>query len=203
MSALMMTAGAWRATIRSVRWLPMLVAPASACLVLIVGRVAFGALADVGLVGRAGLVLTAAAAAFVVDDAAVEAAPASPVEVRARLAARAAVAVPVVVSAWLVVLAVQLGVTAASAAPAVAERALMSMGAGSAALAAAAVAARWRHLASPGAVGMSVVATLGAGWAALPARAVDALPPAEVAWPVVILAAFGVAAWATREPLDR
>lgn len=211
MNALTTTADGWNSTVRSIRWSPMLVTPAVTCVALVAVRAAAGPVSSVGLLDKAGLALTALAAAFVADDAALEAAPGTPVEVRARLAVRAVVALPVVVLGWLLVLAVHHSVTAVPAAPGhvgpaapdVVDRAVASVGAGSAALALATLAGRFRSLASPGAAGMGAIACLGVASTALPTAVLAALPPAGVVWPPTVLLAVVTIALATREPLDR
>lgn len=203
MSALVTTVDGWHGTVRSIRWSPMLVTPVATCAALVVVRAVAGPGSGMGVVGKVGLASTAVAAAFVADDAALETAPATPVAARARLTARAVVAVPVVVLGWVLVLGVHHSVSPLPAAPDLVDRALAGLGVGSTGLALATLAGRLQAVVSPGAAGVGAMACLGVASMVLPAASLAALPAAEVVWPPTILLALVTVAVATREPLDR
>lgn len=201
MRALVATGAGWRGTARSVRWSPMLVVPVVSCVALVV----VGAAADPGpgkmsLLGEASLAFTAVTAAFMADDAALEGAPAMPVEAPVRLAARAALALPVVVVGWLLVLAVYKSVTPVSTTDHFADRALAGLAVAAAALALAALGGRLSSVGSPDAAGVGAMACLAVIWRSLPEAWLAMLPSASVLWPVTAGVAVVAIAVGTREP---
>lgn len=201
MRALVTTMTGWRSTARSVRWAPVLVTPLALCAALVVvGAVASPAPRNMSLLGEAGLAFTAAAVAFIGDDPTLEAAPATPIEARARLVTRATLAVPVVVAGWLLVLVVYDSLTPVSVTAERADLALAGLGVGAAALALAAVGGRLRSVQSPGAAGTGAMACLAVTARSLPPAWLENLPPARVLWPTTILVAVVTVAAATREP---
>lgn len=202
MSGPMASVDGWRTTLRSIRWSPLLLAPVVASVALVVvAAVSQGAGGAVGLVADAGLALTAVVTAFIADDPTLEAAPATPIEARARLVARAAAAVPVAVVGWLLVLTVYDSITPEPAAIDLAGRALAALGLGSAALALAALTGRFQSVVSPGAAAVGAMACAGVASRALPGRWLEALPAAHAAWPATVLLALITVAVATTEPV--
>ena len=201
MSPLLGTVDGWRATARSIRWSPLLVAPAVSSVALVVMHVlADGPPGRMSQVGEAALAFTAVTVAFVADDAALDAAPATPTEAPARLAVRAALMAPVSLLGWLLVLSVYGWLTPGPVTAGGLDRALGGLGLASAALALAALAGRLRWVVSPGAAGVAAMAGLGAALVVSPAAWLEALPPVEAVWPVTVLLALVTVAVATREP---
>ena len=201
MRTLMTTVAGWRGTTRSIRWSPVLVTPVAASVAL-VGTWTVGGSAPAGLtlVGDAGLAFTAVAAGFIVDDVTGEAAPATPVDGRARLVARAAVVVPVAVAGWLLVLAVYQAVTSSPGDPDIAGRARSGLAMASAAFGFAALGGKLRSVVSPGAAGFGAMACVGVASQVAPAGWRQALPPGEVVSVAAILFGLVTLALATREP---
>lgn len=196
----MTTIDGLRGTIRSTRWSPVLVTPVAASAALLGTHVVHGGAAGaMSLLGDTGLAFTAVAPAFIADDAASAAAPASPVDARARLLARATVATPVAVAGWMAVLGVYHFVTS-SAAIDVSARALAALAMASAALGFAALGGRLSSAVSPGAAGVAAMAFLGVVWSVAPKAWVDALPPGELICAPAILFGLVTVAVATREP---
>lgn len=188
-----------RGTIRSTRWSPVLVTPVAASAALLGTHVVHGGAAGaMALLGDTGLAFTAVATAFIADDAASAAAPASPVGARARLLARAAVAIPVAVAGWTAVLGVYHFVT--SAGIDVSARALAAPAMASAALAFAALGGRLSSAVSPGAAGVAAMALLAVVWTVAPKAWLDALPPGELICASAFLIGLVTVAVATREP---
>ena len=104
MSRLLATGEGRRASARAVRWSPIVVPPVLGVVALALLRLVGGAFWDNrGMVAGPILALTAVAAAFVVDDPVVAAAPASPLGVRPRLVGRAALVLPATAVGWLAV----------------------------------------------------------------------------------------------------
>lgn len=201
MRALVTTVDGWSGAVRSSRWSPLVVTPVVACATLVLASAAAGPVPGLVSLGEVGLAFTAVAYAFVADDAALNAAPATPVEARARLAARAVVMAPVAVLGWLLVLAVchwVIPIPAPAARADLAGRALAGVGLGSSALALATLGATLPPVASPGAAGMGAMVLIGAASTALPEATLARLPPAEVLWPTMTLLAVPVIVLATR-----
>ncbi len=189
----------WTSTTRSIRWSPLFVAPVATSVALLAGDALVDVAAlPISLVGETGLALAAAVAAFIADDATREAAPATPVAARARLAVRAALMLPVVIAGWLLVLALYARVLPPSID--LGHRALAGLGVASGALALAAVGSRFWSIASPGAAGLAAMATLGLVLQLVPDRWMAHAPAGTVLWPVTILASLLVVAHATQEP---
>ena len=200
MTGLVATADGWRATVRSIRWSPLLVVPPAASAVLL----AAGALGDDAgravMVGETGLAFTALSMAFIADDATRAAAPGVPVEAPTRLAARAAVMAPVVALGWLLVLATYAPVLLGPAGiGGLSDRALAALGLASAALALATLVGRWTAAPSPGAVTVAAAVALHV-LQVVPKSWLAALPPGRPAWPAVAALAVIVAGLAAREP---
>lgn len=196
------TAGGWAATARSLRWSPVVTAPLATCVALVLVRAVGGPVPrGPTLVGDAGLAFTASAAAFTVEDPALAAAPATPVPARLRLVARAVLLVPVTVSGWLLVAALDERLNPAAASQDLGGRALISAGMASAALGIAALAAKRLSFESPGAVGVGSMACLVVVLQAVPATWLDALPPAKVWSPATAIAALVAIALTTKEPV--
>ncbi len=190
-----------RGTIRSIRWSPLLVTPVAASVALLGAQaVADPAAGRMTLVGEAGLAFTAVAPAFLVDDGTLDAAPATPIEARARLVARAVVAVPVAVAGWLLVLAVYHVVTSSAEAAGVGDRAQAGLTLASAALACAALGGKLRSIASPGAAGVGAMACVGVVLRVSPGAWLEALPPGDLICPAVILFGLVTVTVSTREP---
>lgn len=192
----------WRSTIRAVRWSPILSTPAAASVGLVAFRLIAGpaAAGRLHMVGELGLAFTAMAVAFLADDPTTDAAPAVPVEAPARLRLRLAVGAPAAAAGWLLVLAVSDQVVPGGLLDDVAGRALAGVGLAATALAMAVVAGRTGAATSPGAVGVAALATVGLASLVVPTAWVDALPPPEAAWPVLIAMAWLTIAVAGREP---
>ncbi len=151
-------------------------------------------------VGDAGLAVTAVAGAFIADDVVGDAAPGMPLGTRARLAARAAVALPVVAAGWLLVLTVHQRVAEVPETVALPIHVVTALGLTSSAVAMAALAERTLVLPSPGAVGVMVMAGIGAVSRVVPEAWLEALPPGRVVSAVTVVSALAVVAVATREP---
>lgn len=202
MTSLVATLTGWRGTARSVRWSPLVATPLFLCAAIIVVEAAMDpSPADIGVLGEWGLAFTAAGAAFLADDATREAAPATPVGARARMAARAALAGPVVVAGWVLILLVYDAVTPAAVTADVPDRALAGVGLGAAALGLATLGDKVRAVTSPGAVGVGATACLAVASQSVPERWLAALPPPAVLWPVTVLVAVATAVVAEREPV--
>lgn len=197
---LVTTAGGWAATARSVRWSPVVTAPLATCLALVLVR-AIGGPVQRGpaVLGDAGLAFTAIAAAFTADDPTLDAAPAMPVPARLRMAARAVVLLPMTVSGWLLVAALDGGLNPAATRD-LAGSALVALGLASAALGIAALAAKRWSLESPGAVGAGAMACLLMVLRALPASWLDPLPPTKMWAPATAIVALVLVAMTTKEP---
>ncbi len=200
MSGLVTTLDGWRSTIRTISWSPLLLAPVVASIALVVVAAAAPIGSPIGLVGDAGLALTAVVGAFIADDPALEAAPATPIEARARLVARAAAATPVAVVGWLLVLGVYDHVTPHPAAVDLVNRALAALGLGSAALALGALSGKLRSVVSPGTAAVGAMAGLGVASLVVPEKWLEVLPPALMIWPATILLALVTVAVTTKEP---
>lgn len=197
----MTTVDGVRATIRSIRWSPVLATPVAASLALLGARALAGPGAGrMTSVGEAGLAFTAVALAFVVDDVTLDAAPATPVHARARLVARAAVAVPVAVAGWLLVLAVYHVVSSSAEAAEIGRRGRAGLALASAAIGFAAVGGRWRSVASPGGAGVGAMACVGLVSMVSPKAWLEALPPGDLLLPAAVLFGLVTVAVATREP---
>lgn len=189
-----------RGTIRSMRWSPVLVTALAASAALLGTHVVRGgATGAMALLGDTGLAFTAVAPAFIADDAASAAAPATPVDARARLLARAVVAMPVAVAGWVAVLGVYRFVTS-SVGIDVSDRAVAALAMVSAALAFAALGGRLSSAVSPGAAGVAAMAFLGVLWSVSPNAWAEALPPGELLSMSAILFGLVTVAVATREP---
>lgn len=189
-----------RGTINSTRWSPVLVTPVAASAALLGAHFVHGGAAGaMGLLGDAGLAFAAVAPAFIADDAASTAAPATPVDARARLFARAVVAMPVAVAGWVAVLGAYRFVTSSGGID-VSARALAALAMASAALAFGALGGRLSSAVSPGAAGVAAMAFLGILWSVAPKAWAEALPPGELISASAILLALVTVAVATREP---
>lgn len=200
MISAVMTLDGLRGTIRSTRWSPVLVTPMAASAALLGAHVVHGGAAGaMTLLGDTGLAFTAVAPAFIADDATSAAAPATPVDARARLLARSVVAMPVAAAGWMLVLVVYRFVTSAVVVD-VSARALVGLAMASVALAFAALGGRLSSAVSPGAVGVAAMALLGVLWTVAPKVWVDALPPGELLPASAILFSLATVAVATREP---
>ncbi|MDQ3978892.1 MAG: hypothetical protein M3314_05000 [Actinomycetota bacterium] len=202
MSGLLAGADVWRGTIRAIRWSPILATPLAASSTLVALRLIAGpaAAGRLQVVEELGLAFTAVAVAFLADDVTSEASPAVPVEAPARLRLRLAVGVPAVAMGWLLVLAVSDRVIPGGLLDHASGSAVASVGLAATALAMAVVARRTRAAVSPGAVGVASVATVGLASLAVPTAWIEALPPPEAAWPVLIALALLTIAVAGREP---
>jgi hypothetical protein len=154
------------------------------------------------LVGDAGLAFTAVAAAFIADDISLEAAPATPVDARARLMARAAVAVPVAAGGWLLVLGVyQAGTSSPGLFDDIAGHAWCGLALACAALGFAALGGKLRSVVSPGAAGVAAMACVGVVSRVAPAGWLQALPSGDVVSAAAILFGLVTLAVTTREPV--
>lgn len=190
-----------RGTIRSTRWSPVLVTPLAASAALLGTHLVHGGTAGaMSLLGDTGLAFTAVAPAFIADDAASAAAPATPVDARSRLLARAAVAMPVAVAGWMAVLGVYRFVTS-SAGSDLSARSITALAMASAALAFAALGGRLSSAVCPGAAGVATMTVLGMLWMVAPVAWVDALPPGGLISASAILFGLVTVAFATREPV--
>jgi hypothetical protein len=170
MNRLLTTSEGWRASARAVRWSPIVVPPVLGVVVLAVLRLLGGAMWDNrGMVVGPVLALTAVAAAFVVDDPVVAAAPASPLGVRPRLIGRAALVLPATAGGWLAVWAMAQPLSSSLGRDVLAALALAAAGTGAACVA----CRRWPHLA-PGAAGAGAVVAA--------ALVVDVAPTSWWAW---------------------
>ena len=198
-TTLVTTGDGCRATLRSVRWSPVLATPVAASVAVVAASALVGPAGDMTLAGDVALAFTAVAGAFLLDDPTAAAAPATPIGARARLLARAAVALPVAVAGWLVVLAVYRRV-GASAAAGVADRAPSALGLASAAVGFGALGASLGFDRSPGAAGAAVMAGGGALTRACPAGWLEALPSGDALGLAAIPFALVAVAAATREP---
>ena len=202
MSSPLTTVEGFIGTIRTIQWGPVLAAPiaASAALVGVRGVAGPDDRMTLTLVGEAGLAFTAVALAFIVDDVALDAAPATPVDARPRLVGRAIVAAPVVLAGWLIVLAMYHSVTPSAAAADVADQALGGLALASAALGLAALGGRVGSVMSPGAAGAGAMACAGVVSRVFPEAWLEALPPGKLLCPAVILFGVLTVAIATSEP---
>lgn len=195
------TADGWRATVRSVRWSPILLIPATMSLaLLVVPPLARPGSGPVGLLGEAGLAFTAIGAAFIADDPTTEAAPATPIEARLRLALRACVAAPVLLGGWLTVLWLYNRADPEALAEGLTGRTLLGLGLAVAAVAVSTVAGRRLAVASPGAVGAGALVACCAFLPVAPVAWARALPPSTTIWTVAILAGLATITAATKEP---
>jgi hypothetical protein len=201
-SGVLVGADAWVGTIRAVRWSPILTTPVATCLGLVALRLIVGpaAAGRLEVAGQVGLAFTAMTVAFLADDATTEASPALPIDAPARLRLRLMAGAPAAVMGWLLVLAVSDHIIPGGALHNAAATALASVGLAVTALAMAVVAARTRPGASPGAMGLTSIVTLGLASLAAPTTWVEALPPPQAAWPVLIALALFTIAVAGREP---
>lgn len=200
MSALLAMPKGMRGTMRSIRWSPVLSVPVAAAVALLAVRLTGPRIDELAMVGDVGLVFTAVSVAFVVDDVALEAAPATPVGARARLVARAAVAVPVAVAGWLLVLLVYRSVLSSGGGPEVAERATSGLALAVAALGLASLGGKLRSVVSPGAAGMGAMAGVGVAWSVSPDAWVRVLPSGDVACLAAIVFGLVAVTVATKEP---
>lgn len=155
---------------------------------------------NVDLLGEWSLGFAALAAAFIADDATLEAAPATPVGARARLAARVALVGPVVVAGWLLVLLAYDAVSPAAVTADIADRVRTGVGLAAAALALAALGGKVRGVASPGVVGVGVMSVLAVVHRSAPETWLAALPPPTVLWPVTVVLAIATTVFSGREP---
>ncbi len=191
---------AWVGTARSIRWSPFVLPPVAGAASLL----ALGVLVDadptrIGIVAETGLAFAAATAGFIIDDPANDAAPGTPLDARARLAARAGLMAPVAMVGWLLVLGTYVGV-APGIPVELGRRTLTGLGMASVALAVAAIASTVRSAASPGAASVGVMAGLTCAFQVLPLRYLDHLPPAGAVCPLAIVVALLVVVHVTREP---
>ncbi len=201
MTALVATTDGLRATVRSVRWSPLLLAPVASAIALVAVRtIAHVDSMRIAFLGDAGLVFTAVVVAFVADDAILSGAAPTPIEARTRLAARALVAVPVTVAGWLAVLAVYWRVLPGPAQPGIGSIALASLGVAATALALATLFARSPAVASPGAAGVAGMVVVGIILQAAPVAWLEHLPAHRTMWVATILVALPLIIAATREP---
>ncbi len=106
---------------------------------------------------------------------------------------------PVAIVGWLVVLAAYVGV-APGVPVELGRRGLAGLGMASVALAVAAIGSRFRSVASPGGVGLGVMAGLASGLHVVPVRWLEDVPSGTTTWPLVIAAALVIVAHSTREP---
>ena len=201
MTPLLGTTDGWCATVRSVRWSPLLIAPIVSSIALVVLQ----AMADstsrrITFLGDAGVAFTAASAAFIADDGIMAGAAPTPIEARTRLVARALVAMPVAVAGWLVVLAIYGRVLPPDAQPAIGSRAVAGIGVAAAALALATLFARSPGVPSPGAAGVAAVAGIALILQAVPVAWLRHLPSHRTIWVTAIVVAVPVIVAATREP---
>lgn len=200
MKTLVTTVDGWRGTVRSTRWSPMLSAPVAACAVLVAAWAFAGpAAGQMTMIGKVTLAFAAVMVAFVVDDLSVEAAPATLVTARGRLLARATLAVPTSVLAWLLVLAVYNSV-ASTAAATVGDLALSGVAVASAAVGFAALGRNVQAVRSPGAAGLAAMASMGAAWSALPAAWLRLLPEKHVLYAAAVVFGSVSLVRGTREP---
>jgi len=188
-------------TIRSIRWSPVILTPIAASAALLgADAVSGSAGGPMSLVGDAGLAFSAVALAFIMDDATGDAAPATPVDARERLVARAALAVPVAVAGWLLVLAVYHQVASSAGTAGMGERARVGAALACAAVGFAAVGGRLLAVGSPGAAGAGAMACIGAASMVSPNALLEALPPADLLCPAAVLLGLVAVALGTREP---
>ncbi len=192
MTSLVRTVDGWVGTARSVRWSPMLAAPVASVAALVALRLAADAEQAVyALVGQSALAFTAAAAGFVVDDGAAEAAPGAPTEAAVRLGVRAAVALPVLVAGWAAVLGVHVALVEGPVEPG--TIALTSLAIAAVALGVAGVTAGASQVGSPGVAGLAAIAVLAAAQCAVPPAWLEAAPPTRVtAGTTVVLGALAL-----------
>lgn len=191
---------AWVGTARSIRWSPFVLPPVAGAASLL----ALGVLVDadptrIGSVAETGLAFAAATAAFIIDDPANDAAPGTPVDARARLAARVGLMAPVAMVGWLLVLGTYVGVAPGFPVE-LGRRTLTGVGMASAALALAAIVSRFRSTAPAGGAGVGVMAGLAFTLQVLPVRWLEHLPPARAVCPLAIVVALVVVVHVTREP---
>ena len=197
----MTTVDAWRGTVRTIRWSPVLATPLATCVAILALRAGGGpAPPGLTLVGTTGLAFTAMVVAFLVDDVTSEAAPATPVGARDRLLTRAAFVVPVVAAGWLLVLAFHHVVLAPVASAEVAAQARWAIGVAFGAVGFASLAGAGRAFSSPGAVGVAAMACVGVASQASLTPWMEALPASEVLCAGTALFAALSAAMATKEP---
>ena len=169
---------AWLRTARSIRWSPLVMAPVAGAASLL----ALGVLVDadptrIGIVAETALAFAAGTAGSVIDDPANDAAPGTPVDARARLAARVGLMAPVAMVGWLVVLATYVGVTPGLPVE-LGRRALAGLAMASVALAMAAIGSRFRSPVSPGGTSVGVMAGIALALHVLPIEWLEHLPPA-------------------------
>ncbi len=199
MSALLATRAGWRASARSVRWSPIVTVPAVGVGMLLVLRaLGGGAWGARGLVAEPALLLTATVVAFAVDDPALACSPSAPAGIRARLAGRVALVLPVVVLGWGTLLWV--ADLEGRGGPGLGERAIVAFALGAAPVAAATIASQRLRHASPGAVGAAAVGTTALVALAAPSAWFGWLPPNAWIVGIVLGGAALVIAVSTREP---
>lgn len=192
-------AAGWAGTVRSIRWSPLVVPPAVAVASVVTVRMAVGPRDPIlALVGQTAIAFAAGSAAFVVDDATAEAAPAVPTAAPARLLARAAVAVPVVVGGWVAVLAVHRAVAAGPLRPHLATTALAAVAITFLAAGVAGLCAGMAPVASPGAAGLGAVAVAGVAREVVPAPWLALAPPVVPTSVAVVALGFAALVITTR-----